>query len=287
MTKWFKYNIVDFNSKIDSSIDNSIENHSESLTINNVDNPYQNKELFYKTYFYNYHQGRLEDYDDFLLKFLNKNDKVLSLASGRSANELRLIDKGYNIYSSDLYKFKWYLKTKSLWPNYRFKILDITKTPSSKTFDSVISLSLIFIFNDQQLNKFFQNVNKSLNKNGYLYLDSAGSPDNFLNYIIHDVILKYEAYLITIIKNIFFKNVKKTVIKKHHGFKRNNKKIIEFAKNNGFKLIKLKNYSYLTDFKRSYFLNFLINRIPFSKFFFNSLGSYIPYVRMFSFKKIK
>tara|TARA_B110000014_G_C20109552_1_gene584218 strand:+ start:560 stop:1426 length:867 start_codon:yes stop_codon:yes gene_type:complete len=288
MRKWYKYKIQENIHSDQSTLDNSEEEHTNALTIKDVNNAYESKSNFYKYYYYNFHNRRLEYYDNFLDENLNKNDQILSVATGRSANELRFIDRGYNIHCTDLYKFKWYNNTKKLWPNYKFSILDIARKSSNKKYNKIIALSLIFIFDDDYLNKFFININKSLRNNGYLILDSAGSPDNFGSFFIHDVFLKLEIYIIKIIKSLSnFGSTKYSIIKHHHGYRRTDKEIIALARNNGFKLITVKNYSFFTEFERSYILSFMIKKIPLMKHFFKILGKKIPYIRMFLFQKIK
>ena len=286
MRKWYKYKIQENISSDQSALDNSIKEHTNALTIKDANNAYESKSNFYKYYYYNFHNRRLEYYDNFLDENLNKNDEILSVASGRSANELRFIDRGYNIHCTDLYKFKWYNNTKKLWPNYKFSVLDITEKFSEKKYNKIMALGLIFIFDDNYLNKFFININKSLKNKGHLILDSAGSPDNFGSYFIHDVFLKLEIYIIKIIKYLSnFGSTKYSIIKHHHGYRRTDDEIISLAENNGFKFIKVKNHSFFTEFERSYILSFIIKYIPLMKSFFKILGKKIPYTRMFIFKK--
>lgn len=286
MRKWYKYKIQE-NVITDSvGLDNSEEEHTNALSVKNASNAYDSKINFYKHYYYNFHKGRLKYYDKFLSENLNKNNQILSIASGRSANELRFIDKGYRIDCTDLYKFKWYNNTKKLWPNYRFYNFDILKNSSKKKYDTIMVLSLIFMFNDKNFDKFFININKSLKSDGYLILDSAGSTDNFGSFFIHSIILKFEIYIIWIIKYLTnFDSSKFSIVKQLHGYRRTNQEIIDKAKENGFKLIKLKKYSFLTEFKRSYILSFIIENVPLVKYISKKLGKKIPYIRMFLFKK--
>ena len=115
MRKWYKYKIQKRNNLNYLSLDNSKEEHTRALTKDILKNAYESKKSFYKYYYYNYQQGRLKNYENFLIKHLNIMHNILSVASGRSANELRFIDKGYKILCTDLYKFNWYAKTKKLY----------------------------------------------------------------------------------------------------------------------------------------------------------------------------
>ena len=168
---------------------------------------YENTDNFFQKYFYSYHSGRLLNYDKFLRKHIKKSYKVLSIASGRSANELKLLEDGYNVTCSDIVKLPSYECTKKLFPEYKFFTLDILKQPSDRKYDCLLSLSFIYLFNDEQLDIFFHNLSKSCKKNGYLILDSAGSPDNLLSYFIHDIIVKYETSLTRLFRNMFKKKM--------------------------------------------------------------------------------
>jgi len=288
MRNWYKY-AIDSNQKSENTLplDNSHTEHFISLGGFNTDGSYETKEAFYNKYFFNYHQGRLEHYDNFLRKYLTKNQTILSIASGRSANELRLLDDGFDVYCSDIYQFSWINETKKLWPNYQFFLLDISKNPSAQQYDTLIVLSLIYLFDEEQLDEFFKNVFQSLNKQGYLILDSAGSPDNLGSYFIHDILVKIEIYLISIVKSLAGLGKKRfRVIKKHHGYRRTNDEIKKIAEKNGFSIVlEVENYAFLTEFRRSRTLSLII-KIPFMEPFFRLLGIKIPYVRMFLFKKI-
>ena len=287
MRKWYKYIINKSSKDIELALDNSELEHTIALSKIDVINVYKSKTSFFNNYYYNFHQGRLESYEDFLLTNLNKKHKILSVASGRSANELRLIDIGYNIHCSDLYQFIWFDETVRLWPNYKFSVLDITKNHSKIKYDTILVLSLIFIFNNTSLDNFFKNIYKSLDNNGYLILDSAGSTDNYLTFFIHDVLLRFEIVLIKLFKNLKGFNNNYSITKIHHGYRRTNDEIIYHAKKNGFELIKNKNYSFNTEFSRGYILPFLIKKIPLIKYLLRPISKKIPYVRMFTFKKVK
>lgn len=286
MRKWFKY-VLNSTNKTEKvlALDNSAMEHITALKGKNISNAYKSKETFYKEFFFKYHMGRLEDYDVFLRKHLKKVDKILSIACGRSANELRLIDEGYDIFCSDFYEYPWNNETKKLWPDYRFSILDIIKNPAPQEYDAVIGLSVIFIFDNKQLSDFFKNIHQSLNDKGYLIIDSAGSTDNIGTYFIHDVLVKIEIYLIRLIWFISsFGEKKFSIIKKHHGYRRRDDEIIKTAENSGFIFVEVENYAFLTEFRRSYILSYFM-KIPFAKSVFRLLGSKIPYTRMFLFKK--
>ena len=146
-------------------------------------------------------------------------------------------------------------------------------------------LSLIYLFDQKDLKNFFRNVQKILKPGGLLILDSAGSPDNNLSYLIHDILLKIETILKWLVKAIINKTRYGFVIK-HHGYRRTDKEIIECAKQYGFELIDKQNYAFLTEFRRSYFFNRMIKSGSTVEKIFNSIGKNIPYIRMFCFRRV-
>src|SRR3989338_2648986 len=167
-------------------IDHDFIDHEKAMGGYKADDAYNSKSAFFNKYFLGYHLGRLEYYDVFLRKHLKKDWNVLSIASGRCVNELFLIEDGYRITCSDLKVFDSYKETKKLFPKFKFVEHDILKAPAEKC-DAVICLSLIYLFNDDDLFTFFKNVSDSLKIGGHLILDSAGSSDNLLSYLIHNV----------------------------------------------------------------------------------------------------
>lgn len=289
MRKWFKYSSrysdVSDPKIITCSQDSSYAEHAEGMGGYEPDAAYENKNSFFQKYYFNYHQGRLEGYDTFLRKHIKKTDRVLSVASGRSSNELRLLDEGYDITCSDLGIPPCLDATKKLFHNFKFFTLDIIESPAAHQYDGLISLGLIYLFDDRQLDNFFRNISKTLNNNGYLILDSSGSPDNLISFFIHDVLLKIEVHLLRFL--VFLKSVgqkKYGFTIKHHGYRRNDGEIIQIAEKNGFKLIDQDNYAFLIEFQRSAILRRLI-KIPYCKQIFKMIGRHVPYTRMFLFRK--
>ena len=286
MRKWFKYSVNHSDNKVVIyPQDFSFAEHSEAMGGYETNDIYRTTDAFFQEYYYNFHLGRLEEYDKFLRKHIKKTDKVLSIASGRSANELKLLLGGYDITCSDLCMLPCYDDTKKLFPDYKFFTLNIIENPADRQYDSLISLSLIYLFDNRQLDCFFGNVSKSLKENGHLILDGGGSPDNLMSFFIHDVLLRLEVHLLRLL--ILVKNPGKKkygLAIKHHGYRRTDNDIIEIAKKNGLELIDRENYAFLTEFARSRILSRLM-RIPFMKRLFGLIGKNVPYIRMFLFRK--
>src|SRR3989338_4027381 len=196
MRKWLKYYIdYNVNGTIRLPMGRTFEQHASEMGQYESDDAYESKGRFLSRYFYGYHSLRLEYYDIFLRRHMKKGDDILSVASGRGANELVLMEDGYRIACSDLGIPHAYIGTKKLFSYFEYIELDILKTPSSKKYDAALSLSLIYLFNDNDLGIFFENIARSLKPGGYLILDSAGSPDSIPSFILNDLYLRFEASL--------------------------------------------------------------------------------------------
>ena len=264
-------------------IDQDFEDHKAAMGGYDADDAYKNKKEFFNKYFFGYHMGRLQHYDEFIRKHLRRGGNVLSIGSGRCANELYLMEDGYNITCSDLQLIDCHSETVALFPNLNFLEFNILHGPSEPEhkYDTIICLSLIYLFDDKDLLIFFKNVSSSLKPGGHLILDSVGSPDNFLSYMVHEVLLKYEIYFLRIAKMII-KHKKDAVIRKHHGYRRTDNEIIEAALVAGLKLVDKEDYAFLTEFRRSVLFDrlFLRKHNLLLEPVFTRIGRTIPYVRI-------
>ncbi len=287
MKRWTKYSVIEGASDaLYIGKDASFSDHSRAMgSYDDLGAYHDEKSFFDKWYFDSGHGGRLENYDNFLNKHTKASDKILSIASGRSVNEIRLLLQGFNIVCSDLEELPSHACTKSLFPAYLFVPLDILATHTNQHYDGAISLSLIYLFDLSQLNIFFRNVSNSLVQGGYLVLDSAGSPDNILSRTLFDHILKFETYVVRFIKIVssgFLRNYVVSI--KNHGYRYNDIEIRHAAASNGLKLVAQENYAFLLDFQRSRILRYIM-KIPFMKRQLSILGRNIPYTRMYLFNK--
>lgn len=286
MRKWYKYFLTKGKEGFFYlPIDEGFYEHAKAMGGYDVDESYSNKKTFFEKYFHNYHNGRLICYDKFIRKHLKKWEDTLSVASGRCANELYLMEDGFNITCSDLERVN-YEETIHLFPDFKFVKLNILEGPSERKYDTVICLSLLLLLDNEELSTFFKNVSNSLNPKGRLILDSAGSSDEkVLSNFIHDYFLKYELILIKIIKTVFKKG-KYGLIKKHHGYRRSDKEIVHLASKTGLVIREEENYAFLTELRRSELLKRLIDNSSFIEKIFCKIGKRIPYIRMFYFEKI-
>lgn len=286
MRSWYKYSLdQSFKGRVFTPRERTYSEHAKTMGGYCSDSSYASKQDFLNKYFFNYHLSRLERYCEFIQKHLDREKEVLSVASGRCALELYLTDRGYRITCSDQEILAAHEQTKALFPEFKYIKYDVLSHPAGQKYDTILALSLIYIFDEKELERFFGNVSASLEEGGSLILDSAGSPDNFLSYIIHDVVLKYETLLRRSVKFIKQKSLPGLCIK-HAGYRRSDYELIEIARRHGLELAAQENYAFLTEFLRSWFFTLMIRHSRLSKKILCAIGKNVPYIRMFNFRKV-
>lgn len=114
MRSWVKDQIDTSTDKvIKLAQDYSFSEHANAMGYYEENELGEDKNDFFNKIYYNYHSGRLLNHDKFLKKQIKKSDRVLPIASGMSANELKLLEEGYDITCSDLDKLPSYKRTKN------------------------------------------------------------------------------------------------------------------------------------------------------------------------------
>jgi hypothetical protein len=288
MRKWLKYFRNSGTSKITRKPkDKTFNEHSQAMGGYQPDDSYSSREEFFNKHLNGLHAERFANYDKFLRKHLKKEDKILSVASGRCVNELYLLNDGYkSITCSDLGIFPACSATKTLFPDFSFMTLNILDAPSPQKYDSIIALSLIYLFDEQEFDVFLSNVADSLEEEGAFILDSAGAPDNFLTFIIHDIILRVEVYLSGLFDYIKSLGKRKFGVTVHaFGYRRKDNDIISVAEKAGFQLIEKVDYGFISEFRRSKIFRRLVNPNSSIEKIFMRIGKKVPYTRMFYFRK--
>ena len=282
MRKWYRFRLEENGSGIVyESPYRSFSQQKQRMGGYTKNEFYKNKDTFWKKYF----QGKYVDWEDFFKKHLSLNDEILSIGSGRCINETRLLDTNHHVTCSDLQIIPAFEETKKIFGNFEFVALDILKTSPLKEYDKIICLSLIYLFNEEELDIFFNHVNRGLKVGGQLLLDSAGPEDNLVSYVLHNIYLKFESYFRYFVGGILGK--KYQLVKQEAGYRRTNQEIIALANKNDLQLVSQQNYDFLTDFRRSHYLNILINRSILIKKILTMIGRHAPYIRMFKFQKLK
>jgi len=226
MQKWFKYRLIKGEKgTIYEGLDSDFDDHQKAMGGYGIDQAYENKDAFFLKYYSGYDLGRLESYADFLKKHLAKCDKILSIGSGRCANEIDLLEEGYQVVCSDLAVSKAVEAAKTLFPSLDFTVLDIINEPANGKYDKVIVLSLIYLFDDEKLSRFFFNVSESLDDGGGLIVEIPGLPDNFMGNLCYHWYLKFELLILKLIRFVVKKSNEGVVIK-HHRYLRGNEEFM-------------------------------------------------------------
>jgi hypothetical protein len=282
MKSWFKYTLeLDHNGIL--AIDRTFSDHAKAMGGYDADSSYLNDDDLFNKYFHGKDLGRLERYFEFILSNLPKDRNILSIASGRGILEYYMKKNGYlHITCSDL-DIPFYPVSFNI-DYIRFNALE---TPQTKTsYNAVICLSLIYLFDDDQLKQFFKNMNSLLLSNGLFILDSAGSSDTLLSHLINEYYLYFELWLYRIYKSSIDQSWYH-INTQHFGYRRTDEEIIKIAKEYGFILDIQANYNYLVELKRSMIFRKLIERIPIiERVAERIVGRRLPYIRMFKFTKI-
>ena len=276
MRKWYKYVISTKSDEARSALDTTPQEHQESMGGYGTDSGYKNREDFFDTYLYKRPNHQYEYYHEYLARKLRKEETVLSVASGRCINELRLIEDGYNIICSDL---EHYTKeaAKRIFPKLQFYEYDVMKGPFEFKVDCVISLGLLYLFDESEMETLFRNIAMSLKPNGRFILDPGGAEDNGLTYCIDELFCRYEQYLRLYTKQ---KVDKGSITKKHHGYRNRKEEIQRVAEKTGFKILDYSEFGINLECGRSWTLR----KLPRS--FREYLGKRVPYVRFFELQKV-
>lgn len=285
MRRWIKYVPVPVGARWKGTID-SFDDHVQQMGGYEPDRiAYSSKELFFSTYLFNSERRRA--CRDYLLKAVRREDRVLSVGSGRCANELDLQESiGCKVVCSDLGEPECMEATRHLFPNLEFVALDITAPlPQSMngSFDVVISLSLIYALDDDQLEKLFAGVSSALSSDGRFILDLAGAPDNKASKFFHNMYIPFEARLVAFAKTVI-RLRRHTVRSIEFGFRRTKEDVFELARRHSLIPTDYWEGLYHLDFMRSAIASRLI-RLTAGKLLFSWLGQRHPYLRLQAFVK--
>ena len=278
MYKFYLYE----NSKIDTNLkkDKEFSEHEKSMGGYDVNAHYRNKSLFLQKYL----TDRYHVYFTFLKKILLKEYKILSLGSGRCISELSLLDFGYNITCSDMEIPRCYDQSKKIFKDFRYEKLNILSDNLSQKFNSIICFSMLYLSEKKELEMFFKKTNNALEPNGLLIVDPGGGENNFFSFIYDKIYLPFEIFLVFLFSK--FSKKKYFLFKKHQGYRFSNNELMKIASKNGFELLKVEQSDYYQELKRSKIINFIINKFPKTKIILAIFGKFIPYVRIFKFKRI-
>jgi SAM-dependent methyltransferase len=190
---------------------------------------------------------------------------------------------GCDITCSDLRAPPCLRATQALFPALRFLPIDVLHDDPPAVYDSVLSLSLIYTFDDRQLARFFVFVRNALKPSGRLLLDLVGSPDNLAGFLLHDVFLPAEAALVAAYRTVRHRRPYR-VDHVLHGYRRTLGDVAAIAQRTGFRLVDTHEDGFDIDLRRG----FLLNRLAGTRLGLGMLtrvGRCMPYIRMAQFTR--
>lgn len=276
MRIWYKYFLSHAGGQRYVPKDETFDDHKRSMQGYDASRGYSSKEEFFKTYFHEAH-SRHRDYHDYLAGTIDRSARILSIGSGRCVNELMLADQGFDVTCSDL---DWPCREEAarLFRDMKFTRYDATRAPAHSSYDCVVSLSMFYLFDREQLVKVFANIAGSLRPGGLFILDPGGAQDNLITRLIDCVICPLECAMVKLLLGIL-KKKRYIVTKKHQGYRTTDRDIVSAAGKAGFELRDMRTCDYLTELHRSR----LFEKLPDA--LVGALGRSAPYIRIFKFRK--
>lgn len=245
---------------------------------------YDSVASFVERYFIGYQLGRLEYYLPILKSAIPQNSKILSLASGRPVIEALMSELGYEVTCSDLEVFREFEKVKNLFPDLEYRKLDVVVDEIPAGYTTILALGLLYLFDEATLRQFFRKVAEGVAPGGLVVVDSAISPDTMTSYIIHDVLLRSEAYL----KKFYYQlQGRKAVVKKvTYGFRKRHSEIFRIANEVGLAHFQTFSTGVSIELNRSYILRTLMRAIPGMSYLLKLIAHDAPFVNVYAFKKL-
>ena len=223
-------------------------------------------------------------WEQFARRYIKKDDHILSIGSGPCINELALIEKGFMVACSDIKKSKYYDDFQRLFGPFPFYRINILTDAIPQKYDVILCLSVAYLFNKEQLEKFFFQISKGLNLNGRFILDVGGARDSIFAFIWSNFCLKFEKFCLAHVKS-YQTGSKYVVEREHHGYRYKDREIVTVAKRYGLVLIDCAKYDFLTEFRRSAVLRNLMGKVELVRSISDLIGKMNPYIRCFSFEK--
>lgn len=238
-----------------------------------------------------YARGRYQIWDTFIREHVNRDARILSIASGRGINELLLQADGFRVTCSDLKVPACHAASLALFGQHDYLVLDILRQEPPHEFDALICLSLIYLFDEQALDAFFQNVSAALPLKGRLILDAAGSEQSVLGSLYHRGFLKWEAWAHYWLRKAAsaanLSRFRYSLVDRHFGYRWKTKEILALAKCHRLRLVHFAAYDPETDLRRSHLLGKILDK-PQSRAaraLVEIFGNRLRYLRLFAFEK--
>jgi hypothetical protein len=279
MRKWSKHNVIPSGQPV-TALREGADYQFSLMGGYEPDDAYRSKAAFFARHLQSH--PRLVAYDRYLQRHMRREEKVFAVASGRCANELQLMETiGCDITCSDLKAPPCLAATQALFPSLKFVPIDVLRDDPPGVYDTMLSLGLIYAFDDRQLETFFAFVRQALNPSGRLLLDLAGSPDNLPSYMLHDIFLPAEAAFVAAYRTV--RRLKPhRVDRVPHGYRRSLGDVVAAAERAGFRLVDTHDDGFDIDLRRGVLLNRLAATRP-GLGILTWIGRHMPYTRMTQF----
>ena len=272
MTPWYQWRLAPPGFSFRTDLDQTMADHAETMRYADVSG-YGSVTEFFDTHFWSH--PRLLAYERFIVKTVPKTTPLFSLASGRAALEMRLLQYGYQVDCSELEPVHPELMRR-LFPEYRACAFDVLTSPlPARGADGLLVMGLIYRFDLATLGRFFQRMAAMLNQNGVLIVDATGAESARWFY---DLLLPLDAKL-------FAWHRGGCAISKHHGYRHRNQEIVGLAQAAGLSCVASTEEDYQTEWLRSHFYAGLARRWPTARWWPRLFGRSLPHVRLWAFRK--
>ena len=248
---------------------------------------YATKQAFWSKHY----RDRYPVWDRFIRKHATKNMRLLSIASGRGINELRLLEDGYQVRCSDLAVPDCHTAACELFGPLESLALNILDAPPVDRYDGIICLSLIYLFDHAALDAFFRNVAAALPVGGRLVLDGAGSEPTVLSTLFLRVFLKWEAWAQYLIRKAAsatpLSRFLYTLWEQQAGYRWKRREIIDAAARHDLRLVAHEEHDPVSELNRSPLLAKIVAHPEglAARLLVAALGNRMKYLRLFAFEK--
>jgi 2-polyprenyl-3-methyl-5-hydroxy-6-metoxy-1,4-benzoquinol methylase len=173
---------------------------------------------------------------------------ICSIGCGGVGVEAALAEDGVDITATDLEINDFHDRVKELFESIKFDSLDILgSVEGTKKFDSVMIVSVTYLFDEEALARTLQNAKAILNSGGTLLitLDIAG-PSVASNYILGDF-LRFDTSLRNRYIQKKYKEKASLFYEQFFGYRHDDKCFIKKARELGFELVEYKKTAFGSD----------------------------------------
>ena len=262
MRNWFKYTLEN---KEDKKFETVLEFTSHQIKRN-----YSDLDNLFKFAHFN------KDFSQCIFDYLDTKlyGKCLSIGSGWGHLEYHL-SKKFDVTASDINKE--YLKYNN---KIKYIIIDIVsqKFEINDTYNNIFAPGIIYLFNEKELNIFFNNIRRILDDDGNFYLFFRSNDSLFINFL-DNYLLPFEKFLKFFLLKLKKQNLK--IQKNHHGFRRYKDEIEIVMKKNKLKIISRKKEMFEAEYNRSKILKITgLGKLL-------SLFKLHPYITIYHLKKLR